>query len=135
MGSYGVGISRTVAAVIEQYHDDKGIVWPFIIAPYHAIVSVMNIKNKAQLELGESIYNSLMSQGIESLLDNRNERAGVKFNDRELIGIPIQITVGKKADNGIVEFSLRKDGKKVEISVEDIDKLIQKAFDEEGFSL
>ena len=135
MGSYGVGVSRTVAAVIEQYHDDKGIIWPFIIAPYHAIVSVMNINNQAQLELGESIYCSLMSQGIETLLDNRNERAGVKFNDRELIGIPIQITVGKKADEGIVEFSLRKDGERIEVKTEDIDELIKKAFDDEGFSL
>ncbi|NMA50100.1 MAG: proline--tRNA ligase, partial [Tissierellia bacterium] len=69
------------------------------------------------------------------LLDNRNERAGVKFNDRELIGIPIQITVGKKADEGIVEFSLRKDGERIEVKTEDIDELIKKAFDDEGFSL
>lgn len=135
MGSYGVGVSRTVAAVIEQNHDDKGIIWPLIIAPYHAIVTVMNIKKEEQVELGEKIYNSLKSQGIETLLDNRNERAGVKFNDRELIGIPIQITVGKKADEGIVEFSLRKGGERIEVYTEDIDKLIEKAFDDEGFSL
>ena len=135
MGSYGVGVSRTVAAVIEQYHDEKGIVWPLVIAPYHAIVSVMNIKNDDQVKLGESIYESLKAQGIETLLDNRNERAGVKFTDRELIGIPIQITVGKKADEGIVEFSLRKDGQKTEVFTADIDKLIQAAFDDEGFSL
>ncbi|MDY0234843.1 MAG: proline--tRNA ligase [Gudongella sp.] len=135
MGSYGVGVSRTVAAVIEQYHDDKGIVWPFVIAPYHVIVTVMNIKKEEQVELGESIYNSLIERGIETLLDNRNERAGVKFNDRELIGIPVQITVGKRADEGIVEFSLRKGGEKLEIKTEEIDSLIQKAFDEEGFSL
>lgn len=135
MGSYGVGVSRSVAAVIEQYHDEKGIVWPLIIAPYHAIVTVMNIKNETQLELGETIYNSLKQKGVETLLDNRNERPGVKFTDRELIGIPIQITVGKKADEGIVEFSLRKDGEKIEVSIEDIEKLVQKAFDDEGFSL
>lgn len=135
MGSYGVGVSRTVAAVIEQYHDEKGIVWPLVIAPYQVIISVMNIKNKEQVDLGEEIYDALSKKGIECLLDNRNERAGVKFTDRDLIGIPIQITVGKKADEKIVEFSLRKDGQKTEVFANDIEKLIEKAFEDEGFKL
>ncbi|WP_422484542.1 proline--tRNA ligase [Gudongella sp. DL1XJH-153] len=135
MGSYGVGVSRSVAAVVEQYHDEKGIVWPFVIAPYHAIITIVNIKNEEQVELGEKIYENLKKVGIEVLLDDRNERPGVKFNDRELIGIPVQITVGKMAGEGIVEYSLRKRDEKKEVKEDQLHELILEAFREEGFYL
>lgn len=135
MGSYGVGVSRTVAAIVEQYHDEKGIKWPFVVAPYHAVITIVNSKNDEQSELGERLYSMLTSKKIETLLDDRNERVGVKFNDRDLIGIPVQITVGKRASEGIVEFSLRKSGEKEEISVDDLVNKIEEAFNEEAFEL
>ncbi len=135
MGSYGIGVSRSVAAVVEQYHDEKGIVWPFVVAPYHAIVTIVNAKKDEQSELGEKIYDDLKKMGVEVLLDDRNERPGVKFNDRELIGIPVQITVGKMAGEGIVEYSLRKRDEKMEVKADQIRELILEAFEEEGFSL
>ena len=135
MGSYGIGVSRSVAAIVEQYHDEKGICWPFIVAPYHAIITVVNSKNDEQRNLGEDLYRTLKTKGIETMLDDRNERVGVKFNDRDLIGIPVQITVGKRAAEGIVEFSLRKRDEKQEVEVNKVIDLIFDAFREEGFSL
>ncbi|WP_036730290.1 proline--tRNA ligase [Peptoniphilus mikwangii] len=115
MGSYGVGVTRTVTAIVEQNYDENGIIWPMSVAPYHVIVTVVNPKDEIQLELGEKIYNSLVELGHEVLLDDRNERAGVKFKDRDLIGIPIRITVGKRAAEEIVEYSLRRETEKTEI--------------------
>lgn len=132
MGSYGVGVSRSMAAIIEQYHDENGIIWPLVVAPYHVIVTVVNTKNEEQMNLGEKIYEMLSDEGLEVLLDDRNERAGVKFNDRDLIGIPIRITVGKKASDNIVEYSLRKNGEKIEISVDEIIDKIKEEFEKEG---
>jgi prolyl-tRNA synthetase len=126
MGSYGVGVSRSVAAVVEQYHDENGIVWPMNTAPYHVIITVINIKNEEQMNLGEKLYQDLKNIGAEVLLDDRNERAGVKFNDRDLIGIPIRLTVGKLAGDGIVEYSLRSEEGKQEISGEEVYKLVKK---------
>ncbi|MDO5716308.1 MAG: proline--tRNA ligase [Tissierellia bacterium] len=125
MGSYGVGISRTITAVIEQNHDDNGIIWPLVVAPYHVIISIMNVKDEAQLALGEQLYKDL-SKDWEVLLDDRKERPGVKFNDRDLIGIPLRITVGKGAAEQIVEFSHRRSPKEVrEVSVSDIAQILQ----------
>ena len=135
MGSYGVGVSRSVAAIVEQYHDEKGIIWPFVVAPYHVIITVVNTKKEEQIALGERLYNELKNKGIEVLLDDRNESAGVKFNDRDLIGIPARITVGKLASDGIVEFSLRKSSEKEELKAEDVYDRILLAFKEEGFEL
>lgn len=135
MGSYGVGVSRTVAAIVEQYHDEKGIIWPFVVAPYHVIITVVNAKKEEQIALGERLYNELKNKGIEVLLDDRNESAGVKFNDRDLIGIPARITVGKLASDGIVEFSLRKSSEREELKAEDVYDRILLAFKEEGFEL
>ena len=135
MGSYGVGVSRTVAAIVEQYHDEKGIIWPFVVAPYHVIITVVNTKKEEQIALGERLYNELKNKGIEVLLDDRNESAGVKFNDRDLIGIPARITVGKLASDGIVEFSLRKSSEKEELKAEDVYDRILLAFKQEGFEL
>lgn len=128
MGSYGIGVSRTVAAVVEQNYDDEGIIWPIPVAPYHVIITVVNTKKEDQLKLGQRIYNDLKSKGIEVILDDRNERAGVKFKDAELIGIPIRITVGKMASDNIVEFVLRKTKEKIEIKSEEIYRKILEEF-------
>lgn len=119
MGSYGIGVTRTVTAVIEQNHDDRGIVWPNSVAPYHAIITVVNINNEEQMNLAEEIYNSLWDQGIEAMLDDRKERPGVKFNDRDLIGIPHRITVGKKAGDRVVEYSTRREMENEDVAVEE----------------
>lgn len=127
MGSYGIGVSRTIAAVAEQNYDDAGIIWPIPVAPYHVIITVVNTKKEDQLKLGKAIYNNLKSKGIEVILDDRNERAGVKFKDAELIGIPIRITVGKMASDNVVEYVLRRTKEKIEIKSEEI---YQKIIDE-----
>lgn len=126
MGSYGIGVSRSVAAIIEQYHDEKGIVWPLNVAPYHVIITVINTKNEEQMNLAEEMYKDLQNIGAEVLLDDRNERAGIKFNDRDLIGIPIRITVGKMAGEGIVEYSLRNLEEKEELSGKEIVQIVRK---------
>ncbi len=135
MGCYGIGVSRSVAAVVEQYHDENGITWPLAIAPYHLIITIINMKNEDQTKLSEKLYKDLTDAGIEVLLDDRTERAGVKFNDRDLIGIPIRITVGKKAPESIVEYSIKGEEGRLEVEVDDIKDLIQKQFDKEDFSL
>ncbi|WIV13120.1 proline--tRNA ligase [Proteiniborus sp. MB09-C3] len=135
MGSHGVGVSRTAAAVIEQCHDENGIIWPLALAPYHAIITVVNVKSEEQTALGESLYSQLSKLGLEVLIDDRNERAGVKFKDADLIGIPIRITVGKRANEEIVEFSLRRDGEKTEINVNEIMDKIKAEFSYQGLEL
>jgi len=135
MGSYGIGVSRTVAAIVEQYHDEYGIIWPLVVAPYHVIITVVNSNNEEQSQLGEKLYSELINEGIEVMLDDRNERAGVKFNDRDLIGIPIRITVGKKAGENIVEYSLRKDNEKIEISADKVLEKVKEEFKKEGLKL
>lgn len=125
MGSYGIGISRSVSAIVEQYHDDKGILWPTSVAPFEAIVTIINPNKDDQKELGEKIYKKLKEERIDVLLDDRKERAGVKFNDRDLIGIPYRITVGKDASDEIVEYSTRRDMENEKISVDTaIEKII-----------
>ncbi len=118
MGSHGVGISRTMAAIIEQYHDEYGIVWPLAVAPYQVIITVVNAKKEEQLALGFELYQKLKAVAVEVLIDDRKERAGVKFKDAELIGIPIAINVGKLATDGVVEYKLRQTGEKVEMTAE-----------------
>jgi len=118
MGSYGIGIGRTMAAIIEQNHDDDGIIWPMSIAPYHAIIVPVNTTEPVQMEIAENIYSKLIDAGVETILDDRDERPGVKFKDADLIGIPIRITVGKKAGAGLVEYKLRKSRDVRELSVE-----------------
>lgn len=126
MGSYGIGVTRSVSAIVEQNHDDKGMIWPLVVAPYHVIITVVNTKNDEQNTLAEKLYEKLLLQGVEVLLDDRKERVGVKFNDRDLIGIPLRITVGKKADEDIVEFSERKTLENVEMSSQEAyDKVME----------
>ncbi|MDK2798751.1 MAG: prolyl-tRNA synthetase [Clostridiales bacterium] len=109
MGCYGIGVNRSMAAIIEQNHDENGIIWPMSVAPYHVIVVPVKVNDETQMNVAQEIYNKLLKAGIEVLLDDRNERPGVKFKDADLIGIPVRITVGKKAGDGIVEFKLRKE--------------------------
>ena len=132
MGSHGVGVSRTIAAVIEQYHDENGIIWPLSVAPYHVIITIVNVKSEEQVVLGEKLYDELTKSGLEVLLDDRNERAGVKFKDADLIGIPIRITVGKRANEEMVEFSLRRGGEKTEININEIMDRIKAEFAYQG---
>lgn len=115
MGSYGIGVSRLLSAVAEQQADEHGLVWPKNIAPFDVHVIPVNVKKAEQKDLAEAITNDLQDAGYQVLLDDRNERAGVKFADSDLIGLPIRITVGKKAEDGIVELKLRKTGETLEV--------------------
>ena len=119
MGCYGIGVSRTIAAAIEQFSDENGLIWPVPIAPYHAIVVPVNTKDETQLALAEKVYEELKAQGIETLIDDREERAGVKFKDADLIGIPVRITIGKKAADGICEYKLRTDSESRDAAVDE----------------
>ena len=128
MGCYGIGINRTVAAIIEQHHDENGILWPMAVAPYKVIVMPANVKNEEQMNTAEKIYEDLKTRGVDVLLDDRNERVGVKFKDADLIGIPIRVTVGKKVVEDIVEFKLRKNQDIEEVNIEDVVGRIEKEF-------
>lgn len=119
MGCYGIGVSRTLAAVVEQHHDKDGIIWPLAVAPYHAIITVVNAADPGQMQLAEKVYEELLAEGVEVLLDDRDERPGVKFKDADLIGIPIRITVGKKAVDGVVEYKIRGDEKNTDKTAAD----------------
>lgn len=121
MGCYGIGISRTFQAIIDmpQNHDDNGIIWPMSVAPYHVIITQVKPGDEAQDEVAGRIYNELTRAGVEVLWDDRDERPGVKFKDADLIGIPVRITVGKLAAEGIVEYKLRRDQDKTEKTVDD----------------
>lgn len=111
MGCYGIGVTRTIAAAIEQFHDDKGIMWPVAIAPYEVVVVPVSSKDEEQMKIAEGLYMQLKGMGVDVLFDDRNERAGVKFNDADLIGYPVRITVGKKsAADQTVEIKVRRTG-------------------------
>lgn len=118
MGSYGVGVSRCLAAIVEQHHDEDGIIWPLSVAPYDLIITVINNNDENQRDLAEKLYEEYQKLGLEVLLDDRKERPGVKFKDRDLIGIPLRITVGKKAADCIVEYSTRKDKENQEMDLD-----------------
>lgn len=106
MGCYGIGVTRTMASIIEQHHDENGIIWPLSVAPYHVSVIPVNIKDEAQMKIANKLYDELRKIGVDAILDDRNERPGVKFKDSELIGIPMRVTVGKKITDGEVEFKI-----------------------------
>ncbi|MCQ6280165.1 proline--tRNA ligase [Bacillus sp. EB600] len=114
MGCYGIGVSRTVAAIAEQFNDENGLVWPANIAPYQLHLIAINMKDDSQAELAETLYKEL-NKKYEVLFDDRQERPGVKFADSDLIGLPIRITVGKKAAEGIVEVKVRTTGEMIEV--------------------
>lgn len=119
MGCYGIGVTRCLAAAIEQGNDENGIILPVSIAPFEAVVIPVNAKDEEQMSLAEKIYEDLKAAGIDALLDDREERAGVKFKDADLIGIPLRIVAGKKSSSGIVEYKLRKDGELKEFIADD----------------
>ena len=109
MGCYGIGVGRTAAASVEQNHDEKGIVWPLNLAPFSVVIIPVNFKKEDLKNTCESIYNQLLEMGIEALLDDRQDRLGVKLKDADLIGIPLQIIVGpKNLDEGNIEIKIRK---------------------------
>jgi prolyl-tRNA synthetase len=120
MGCYGIGVSRTLAAIVEQFNDDRGITWPINVAPFHVHVISINAKKEEQRVLADELYVSLQQAGIEVLYDDRTERAGVKFADSDLIGIPFRITVGKRANEGYVEFKTRNNGEQLELHQSEI---------------
>ena len=111
MGCYGIGVTRTMAAAIEQNHDENGIIWPVPIAPFQVVVIPVNVKEEAQMSLAEEVYTELNKAGVEAILDDRNERPGVKFKDADLIGYPLRVTIGPKAlSEGRVEVKVRRTG-------------------------
>lgn len=126
MGCYGIGIERIVAAIVEQNRDEKGIIWPMNVAPYKVAIVVINPKEEAQLNAGNELYCKLSELGIDTLIDDRTERAGVKFNDIDLIGIPIRVTIGKKINDNIVEIKMRKNENSTECKLEEVIENIQK---------
>ena len=131
MGCYGIGVTRTMASIIEQNHDENGICWPLNVAPYHAVVIAVNYKDETQKQLADSIYETLKKNKVEVVLDDRDAKPGFKFKDWDLIGIPLIITVGRKANENIVEFKFRKENIKEEKSVEEaIDIVINKVKEE-----
>ena len=132
MGCYGIGVTRTLAAIVEQHHDENGIIWPMSVAPYHVIITLVGTTDAKQVEVAEAIYQDLKASCVEVLLDDREERPGVKFKDADLLGIPIRITVGRGAPDGIVEFKRRVDLEKEELSVDDALKRTKKIISEEG---
>ena len=120
MGCYGIGVSRTMAAAIEQFHDDNGIIWPASIAPFEVVIVPINAKDEAQMQIAEKLYADMKNVGIDVLLDDRKDRAGVKFKDADLIGYPVRITVSPKLlDANEVEIKVRRDGATSNVKVDD----------------
>ena len=118
MGCYGLGIGRTLASAIEQRHDEKGIIWPLPLSPFSVLLISLNLEDPIVKEMAEKIYFDLKDKNIDVLYDDRNERAGVKFKDADLIGIPYQIIIGsKKAKENKLEVGIRKNGEKIELEV------------------
>ncbi|MGY2709577.1 proline--tRNA ligase [Thermostichus sp. MS-CIW-28] len=120
MGCYGIGVSRLAQAAVEQSHDANGIIWPVAIAPYHVVVVVPNISDAEQMSVAEKLVQDLATAGIETLWDDRDERAGVKFKDADLIGIPYRITTGRSLKQGKVELTERASGQATEIPIEEV---------------
>lgn len=120
MGCYGIGISRTAAAAVERHHDEWGIKWPVAIAPYHVDIVPVNIQDELQMKVAQELYEKLLEAKIEVVLDDRDERAGVKFKDSELIGFPYRITVGKTIQDGLVEFKVRETGETLTLTPDEV---------------
>lgn len=128
MGSYGIGLERCMAAVVEQHHDENGIIWPVEIAPFRLAIVPISLKDEAQVELAEKLYQFCLDNKYDVLLDDRNERPGVKFKDAELIGVPFRITVGRGVKNGTVEYVERATGEKKDISIDEVYDLIHRIY-------
>lgn len=125
MGCYGIGTARCISAIVEQNHDDKGIVWPKEIAPYRVAIVVINTKNEKQMKAAEELYNDLTALNIDTLLDDRDERPGVKFNDMDLIGIPVRITIGNKIEDDIIEIKTRNGKVDKTIKLEELEETLK----------
>lgn len=119
MGCYGTGLSRILSAIVEQHHDEQGILWPLSIAPMQVHIIPITAKDDVQVSVVQQLYDRLTKQGVQVLIDDRDERPGVKFKDADLIGIPIRIVVGKAAELGEVEFMERRSREKEVISLEE----------------
>ena len=121
MGCYGIGVSRTLAAAIEQYHDENGIIWPRSIAPFEVVIVPINAKDEALMSTSQTIYTALQDAGVDVLLDDRKDRAGVKFKDADLIGYPLRITVSKNTlENNEVEIQIRKTGEALPCAIDSV---------------
>jgi prolyl-tRNA synthetase len=129
MGSYGIGVERVLAAAVELYHDELGIIWPVTIAPFHVVITPVNIKDREIMSAAERIYGELQGAGIETLFDDRDERAGVKFNDADLIGVPYRITVGKKIKEGKVELTARATRKSEDLTLDSVVQSVRAKLD------
>ncbi len=128
MGSYGIGLERCMAAVADQHHDDAGLIWPDNLAPFKVALVIVSMKDAKQVEEANKLYEYAKSKGYEVLLDDRTERAGVKFKDMELIGIPHRITFGKGVADDKAEYVKRQDGQKIEKALEELPKLLDEIF-------
>ena len=126
MGSYGIGVDRIITATIEQQHDEDGIIWPQSLAPFDVVVTITNMKQDDLREAGEKLYSDLQNAGLDVLLDDRDERAGVKFKDADLIGIPFRITVGKRVSEGLVELFDRKTRSSEHVTIENVVSQVQR---------
>jgi prolyl-tRNA synthetase len=121
MGCYGIGVERAMAAIVERHHDERGIIWPFSVAPFTVVVTVAQSEDAESAKVGEAVYEQLLAAGVEVIIDDRAERAGVKFRDAELTGIPFRVTVGKRGlAEGSVEITRRETGETVKVAVGDV---------------
>jgi prolyl-tRNA synthetase len=131
MGCYGLGVGRTLAAAVEQNHDDKGIIWPLPLAPYEVVLVVLNSDQEAVVTAANAIYEDMNGAGLDVLFDDRAERPGVKFNDMDLIGFPVRVVIGKRGlENGEAELSLRRDGEKRMTPIADIVPTVEAMLEE-----
>ncbi|MDY5474775.1 MAG: His/Gly/Thr/Pro-type tRNA ligase C-terminal domain-containing protein, partial [Holdemanella porci] len=128
MGSYGIGLERCMAAVADQHHDDFGIKWPVEIAPFRLAIVPVSLKDEEQVKIANDLYEFCKEHKFDVILDDRNERPGVKFKDMELIGVPYRITVGRGVKEGKLEWTDRYTGEKTEIAIEDVYSEIEKVF-------
>jgi prolyl-tRNA synthetase len=128
MGTYGIGVSRLLAAIIEQNHDENGCIWTKESAPFDLQIIVSNIKDEAQVDLGEKLYDAMSDRGVDVLLDDRKDRFGAKIKDYELIGVPHAVIIGKKLEEGVVEFMTRDGMVKEEVSADFIVDFLAERF-------
>ncbi len=119
MGCYGIGVSRLMSAIVEQSHDENGIIWPINVAPFELEILPLNVSDETQNQIAEKLYKEALQRGTDVIIDDRNERAGFKFKDADLVGIPVRIVVGRKAKEGIVEIQIRKTGEKFDVPMEE----------------
>ena len=128
MGCYGIGVERAMAACIEVHHDDKGIAWPAAVAPFEAVVIVAQQNDAAVAEAGERAYQALLGAGVDVIIDDRQDRAGVKFSDAELVGIPFRVTIGKRGlASGAAELTDRATGETISVPLDDLAKHVREA--------